>query len=152
MPSGASRSDTLHLAMHAVAPGFSSAGGRARSKDSFCVKDRACSTRVCCFSLRKACKMADSLALRVCSWTLRWGSGLTILLVVLWPLLALPAKDFSKGYFTFWVRLQPRAHSSSSLAAGRPASPLGPTPLVLDRLGMQLLRVPVEFTSECSQL
>lgn len=34
-----------------------------------------------------------------------WGLGLTIVLVILWPLLALPAKVFSKGYFTFWVVL-----------------------------------------------
>lgn len=36
-------------------------------------------------------------------WILRWGLGLAALLFVIWPLLALPAKDFSKGYFTFWV-------------------------------------------------
>ncbi|CAN8070123.1 unnamed protein product [Agarophyton chilense] len=34
-----------------------------------------------------------------------WGVGLTLVLVVLWPLLALPARAFSKGYFTFWVIL-----------------------------------------------
>eukprot|EP00178_Gracilaria_changii_P014320 TRINITY_DN40431_c0_g1_i1.p1 TRINITY_DN40431_c0_g1~~TRINITY_DN40431_c0_g1_i1.p1 ORF type:complete len:683 (-),score=107.90 TRINITY_DN40431_c0_g1_i1:54-2102(-) len=32
-----------------------------------------------------------------------WGVGLTLLLVVAWPLLTLPARAFSKGYFTFWV-------------------------------------------------
>jgi urea-proton symporter len=31
--------------------------------------------------------------------------GLTLILVVAWPLLALPAGVFSKGYFTFWVIL-----------------------------------------------
>lgn len=30
---------------------------------------------------------------------------LTIVLVVAWPVLAIPAKNFSKGYFTFWVIL-----------------------------------------------
>ena len=39
----------------------------------------------------------------LCSWTYRWGTALTLLLVVLWPVLALPAKAFSKGYFTFWT-------------------------------------------------
>jgi len=33
------------------------------------------------------------------------GWGLSITLIVVWPLLALPAKVFSKGYFTFWVAL-----------------------------------------------
>lgn len=36
-------------------------------------------------------------------WILAWGGGLAVLLYVVWPLLALPAKVFSKGYFTFWV-------------------------------------------------
>jgi hypothetical protein len=42
-------------------------------------------------------------AAQLCSWTTRWGSALSILLVVIWPVLALPAKNFSKGYFTFWT-------------------------------------------------
>ncbi|KAL4858304.1 Urea-proton symporter DUR3 [Chlorella vulgaris] len=33
------------------------------------------------------------------------GWGLSITLIVVWPLLALPAGVFSKGYFTFWVIL-----------------------------------------------
>lgn len=33
------------------------------------------------------------------------GWGLSLLLIVVWPLLALPAGVFSKGYFTFWVVL-----------------------------------------------
>lgn len=33
------------------------------------------------------------------------GWGLSITLVVIWPLLALPAGVFSQGYFTFWVAL-----------------------------------------------
>ncbi|GLC42949.1 hypothetical protein PLESTF_001942000 [Pleodorina starrii] len=34
-----------------------------------------------------------------------WATGgtLTLLLLILWPILALPAKVFSQGYFTFWV-------------------------------------------------
>lgn len=38
-----------------------------------------------------------------CRFTYRWGTALTILLVVIWPVLALPATVFSKGYFTFWT-------------------------------------------------
>lgn len=38
-----------------------------------------------------------------CRFVTVWGSGLTLVLVVLWPLLALPAKDFNEGYFTFWT-------------------------------------------------
>lgn len=33
------------------------------------------------------------------------GWGLTLILIVVWPLLTLPAKVFSQGYFTFWVIL-----------------------------------------------
>lgn len=33
------------------------------------------------------------------------GWGLSVTLVVVWPLLALPAGVFSKSYFTFWVIL-----------------------------------------------
>ncbi|KAH7430306.1 hypothetical protein KP509_09G092700 [Ceratopteris richardii] len=36
-------------------------------------------------------------------WILKWGVGFTILIVVLWPVLSLPAKVFNKGYFTFWA-------------------------------------------------
>ena len=31
------------------------------------------------------------------------GWGLSLVLIVVWPLLALPAGVFSKSYFTFWV-------------------------------------------------
>lgn len=34
-----------------------------------------------------------------------WGFGLTIVLVILWPILMIPAQKFSLGYFTFWVVL-----------------------------------------------
>ncbi|KAK4741272.1 hypothetical protein SAY87_024860 [Trapa incisa] len=36
-------------------------------------------------------------------WIIRWGVGFTLLIVVLWPVMSLPAKVFSKGYFTFWA-------------------------------------------------
>lgn len=40
---------------------------------------------------------------RALRWTLIYGTLGALVLVVVWPLLALPAMDFSKGYFTFWV-------------------------------------------------
>ena len=38
-------------------------------------------------------------------WILVRGSILSVILFILWPLLALPARVFSKGYFTFWVAI-----------------------------------------------
>ncbi|KXZ51617.1 hypothetical protein GPECTOR_12g581 [Gonium pectorale] len=35
------------------------------------------------------------------TWTV--GGALTLLLLIVWPVLALPARVFSQGYFTFWV-------------------------------------------------
>ena len=29
--------------------------------------------------------------------------GLTVVIFILWPLLALPARVFSQGYFTMWI-------------------------------------------------
>ena len=38
-------------------------------------------------------------------WT-TWGAGImSLVLVILWPLLSLPADPFSKSYFAFWVGL-----------------------------------------------
>ena len=34
-----------------------------------------------------------------------WAISLSIVIFVLWPLLALPAGIFSQGYFTFWIIL-----------------------------------------------
>ncbi|KAI3692349.1 hypothetical protein L6452_32163 [Arctium lappa] len=36
-------------------------------------------------------------------WIIKWGVGFTFVIVILWPLFSLPARDFSKGYFTFWA-------------------------------------------------
>ncbi|KAI3703619.1 hypothetical protein L1987_73811 [Smallanthus sonchifolius] len=36
-------------------------------------------------------------------WIIKWGVGFTFVIVILWPILSLPARDFSKGYFTFWA-------------------------------------------------
>jgi len=38
-------------------------------------------------------------------WITRRGYVLTIVLVLIWPLLSIPAKVFSKDYFAFWVLL-----------------------------------------------
>ncbi|KAF8378976.1 hypothetical protein HHK36_028402 [Tetracentron sinense] len=37
------------------------------------------------------------------AWIVKWGVGFTIVIVILWPLLSLPAGEFSVGYFTFWA-------------------------------------------------
>ncbi len=39
------------------------------------------------------------------SWTYKTGGALSLLLLVVWPLLTLPAGIFSKSYWTFWVIL-----------------------------------------------
>ncbi|GMQ03910.1 hypothetical protein CsSME_00049522 [Camellia sinensis var. sinensis] len=36
-------------------------------------------------------------------WIVKWGVGFTVVIVLLWPLLSLPAGRFSEGYFTFWA-------------------------------------------------
>eukprot|EP00803_Ostreobium_quekettii_P010419 evm.model.scf_2415.2 EVM.evm.TU.scf_2415.2 scf_2415:11208-16306(+) len=37
------------------------------------------------------------------AWTVKYGAGGTAVLVIAWPVLALPAKVFTESYFTFWV-------------------------------------------------
>ena len=37
------------------------------------------------------------------SWTHWTGGVLTLVMVIFWPLLAIPAGVFSKGYFHLWV-------------------------------------------------
>jgi hypothetical protein len=39
------------------------------------------------------------------NWIIKWGVGFTILIVIVWPIFALPAKVFSVGYFTFWAAI-----------------------------------------------
>ncbi|KAI4327949.1 hypothetical protein L6164_020353 [Bauhinia variegata] len=41
--------------------------------------------------------------IRAKAWIVKWGVGFTVLIVILWPILSLPAGEFSKGYFTFWA-------------------------------------------------
>ncbi|KAK3429724.1 hypothetical protein EUGRSUZ_E01215 [Eucalyptus grandis] len=43
--------------------------------------------------------------MRAKAWIVRWGVGFTLVIVVLWPVLSLPAREFSKGYFTFWAAI-----------------------------------------------
>ncbi|CAI0441936.1 unnamed protein product [Linum tenue] len=40
---------------------------------------------------------------RAKAWIVRRGVAFTLVIVVVWPLLSLPARDFNLGYFTFWV-------------------------------------------------
>jgi len=40
---------------------------------------------------------------RAKTWIIKWGIGITIVIVILWPVLSLPARVFSSGYFTFWA-------------------------------------------------
>ncbi|XP_028060566.1 urea-proton symporter DUR3-like isoform X4 [Camellia sinensis] len=41
--------------------------------------------------------------IRAKAWIVKWGVGFTVVIVLLWPLLSLPAGRFSEGYFTFWA-------------------------------------------------
>ncbi|KAK8963295.1 Urea-proton symporter DUR3 [Platanthera guangdongensis] len=41
--------------------------------------------------------------MRAESWIMKRGLAFSIILVIVWPLLTLPAGHFSLGYFTFWV-------------------------------------------------
>lgn len=40
---------------------------------------------------------------RIFIW--RWGGGLTVILLIVWPVMALPPGVFDKSYFYFWVIL-----------------------------------------------
>jgi Na+/proline symporter len=39
------------------------------------------------------------------TWIIRWGVAFTILIAIIWPIFALPAKVFSEGYFAFWASI-----------------------------------------------
>ncbi|KAK4435571.1 Urea-proton symporter DUR3 [Sesamum alatum] len=41
--------------------------------------------------------------IRAKRWIVKWGVGFTLVIVVLWPILTLPAGQFNTGYFTFWA-------------------------------------------------
>merc|ERR1712050_682257 len=37
------------------------------------------------------------------TWIWKWGWGFTLIMVVIWPVLSIPAGVFTKDYFAFWV-------------------------------------------------
>jgi hypothetical protein len=37
------------------------------------------------------------------AWVQKWGYGFTIVMVVIWPILSIPAGVFTRGYWSFWV-------------------------------------------------
>merc|ERR1719463_670310 len=37
------------------------------------------------------------------AWVKKWGWGFTITMVIIWPILTIPAGVFTKEYFSFWV-------------------------------------------------
>lgn len=39
------------------------------------------------------------------NFVMKWGWGLTFIFLIMWPLLAIPAYDFPKSYFGFWVAI-----------------------------------------------
>jgi Na+/proline symporter len=39
------------------------------------------------------------------TWIIRWGVAFTLLIAIIWPIFALPAKVFSEGYFAFWASI-----------------------------------------------
>ncbi|OAY71030.1 Urea-proton symporter DUR3 [Ananas comosus] len=41
--------------------------------------------------------------LRAKIWIIKWGVAFTAIIGILWPVLSLPARKFSLGYFTFWA-------------------------------------------------
>ncbi|CAL9756578.1 unnamed protein product [Musa acuminata subsp. burmannicoides] len=41
--------------------------------------------------------------LRAKGWIVKWGIVFTAIIVIIWPMLSLPAGKFSLGYFTFWA-------------------------------------------------
>jgi hypothetical protein len=45
----------------------------------------------------------EKMLMRSRSWIIRWGGGLVLLLLVVWPLLSVAVGDFSLKYFTFWI-------------------------------------------------
>ncbi|XP_059663114.1 urea-proton symporter DUR3 isoform X3 [Cornus florida] len=48
-------------------------------------------------------EFGEEKLMRAKAWIVKWGVGFTIVIVILWPLLSLPAGQFSEGYFSFWA-------------------------------------------------
>merc|ERR1711998_239100 len=38
-------------------------------------------------------------------WITKWGVGFTVVMVIVWPVLSVPAGVFTKAYFEWWVAL-----------------------------------------------
>merc|ERR1739848_823297 len=45
----------------------------------------------------------DEFLNEAAAWVKKWGWGFTIIMVVIWPILTIPAGVFTKNYFSFWV-------------------------------------------------
>merc|ERR1711904_12721 len=45
----------------------------------------------------------DEFLNEAAAWVKKWGWGFTIIMVVIWPILTIPAGVFTKEYFSFWV-------------------------------------------------
>jgi hypothetical protein len=48
---------------------------------------------------------ADEHLLAAKAWVQKWGWGFTITMVVIWPILSIPAGVFTEGYWAMWVFL-----------------------------------------------
>jgi hypothetical protein len=46
------------------------------------------------------------------------GGTLTLVMLILWPILALPAGVFSQGYFTMWIVVSLKSQAGSSVGGG----------------------------------
>jgi SSS family transporter len=46
---------------------------------------------------------SDEFLNEAAAWVKKWGWGFTITMVVIWPILTIPAGVFTKEYFSFWV-------------------------------------------------
>lgn len=47
----------------------------------------------------------DDMLTKAKAWIMKVGLSFTVVIVILWPILSLPAGVFSEGYFDFWVAL-----------------------------------------------
>jgi SSS family transporter len=46
---------------------------------------------------------SDEFLNEAAAWVKKWGWGFTITMVIIWPILTIPAGVFTKEYFSFWV-------------------------------------------------
>merc|ERR1719221_2519549 len=50
-------------------------------------------------------EFSEAFLLEAKAWIAKWGWGFTIVMVIVWPVLSLPAGVFNKDYWAFWVFL-----------------------------------------------